>query len=102
VQAAARDGARQGIISSSTHAQAVAAVNNAMAAAGFTSGYTITWHAVNNVGSSTVITDIDQAQPGYGLRCTVSGPFSAFKVRPLGVVGASKAVTGTTMMVVEN
>ena len=101
VQSAARDGARQGIINSSTHAQAVGAVDQAMNAAGFTTGYTITWHEINASMTASPITDISQCDTGYGLRCTVTAPFSAFKVRPLGVIPATKAVTGVTLMVRE-
>jgi Flp pilus assembly protein TadG len=103
VQSAARDGARQGIIASSTHAQAVAAVNDAMASAGFTdpSAYTITWQEVGPTSSATV-TSISQVDPGYGLRCTVSAPFVNFKMNPpLGRIPPNKQITGVTVMVRE-
>lgn len=105
VQAAARDGARQGIIGTTTHAQAVAAINDTMQSAGFTSGYTITFQEVTaGAGGAlayTTTTDISSVDPGNGLRVIVAAPFSAFRVRPLGVIPADKQVVGITTMVAE-
>jgi hypothetical protein len=38
---------------------------------------------------------------GHGVRVTVSAPFSAFRVRPFGVVAADKQVIGVTTMIKE-
>jgi Flp pilus assembly protein TadG len=105
VQAAARDGARTGIISTATHAQANAAVNDAMGSAGFSTGYTTTYQRVTaGAGGAlvyTTITDISSVSRGEGLRVTVSAPFSAFRVRPLGVIPANKSLSGITTMIKE-
>lgn len=106
VQAAARDGARAGIIGTATHAQANAAVTDTMTSAGFQStGYTTTYQRVsagwNGALVYTTVTDISSVPRGEGLRVTISAPFSAFRVRPLGVIPATKAVTGVTTMIKE-
>ena len=105
VQSAARDGARMAIISTSTHAQANAAVNDTMASAGFSTGYTTTYQRVTaGAGGAlvyTTITDVSTVSRGEGLRVTVSAPFSAFRVRPLGVIPATKSLSGVTTMIKE-
>jgi Flp pilus assembly protein TadG len=106
VQSAARDGARAGIIGTSSHAQANAAISETMSAGGFQSiGYTTTYQRINvNTGGAIVVTnvtDISTVPRGEGLRVTISAPFSAFRVRPLGVIPATKQVTGVTTMVKE-
>lgn len=106
VQSAARDAARAGIIGTATHAQANAAITETMTAAGFqTTGYTTTYQRAT-IGSGgavvyTTVTDISTIPRGEGLRVTISAPFSAFRVRPLGVIPATKQVTGVTTMIKE-
>jgi Flp pilus assembly protein TadG len=105
VQSAARDGARAAIISTTTHAQANAAVNAAMSNAGFGTGYTTTYQRVTTSAGGTVtyttITNITTVPKGEGVRVSISAPFSAFHVRPLGVIPATKTLTGVTTMVKE-
>lgn len=106
VQSAARDGARTGIIGTATQAQANAAVSATMTSAGFSgTGYTTTYERVipGSNGSLTYVTvsNISTVQRGEGLRVTVSAPFSAFRVRPLGLIAANKPVKGVTTMVKE-
>jgi Flp pilus assembly protein TadG len=105
VQSAARDGARAGIVSGSTHAQANAAVNDTMAQAGFSTGYTTTYQrVVTSSGGAltyTTVTDISTIAKGEAVRVTVTAPFSAFRVRPLGVIPTTKNLTGITTMMKE-
>jgi Flp pilus assembly protein TadG len=105
VQSAARDGARAGIIGTATHAQVAAAVNDTMTSAGFSSGYTTSYQRVVTSSTGTLtystITDASTVSRGEGLRVTVSAPFSAFRVRPLGVIPATKTLTGVTTMIKE-
>ncbi len=106
VQSAARDGARQGIIGTATQAQTVAAISDTMTSAGFGSiGYTTTYQEVQagSGGSLTYTTtsDIQTVDRGNGLRVTVSAPFSAFRVRPLGVIPANKTISAVATMIKE-
>jgi Flp pilus assembly protein TadG len=105
VQAAARDAARAAIISNATHAQANAAITETMTSAGFGSGYTTQYQRVTagpgGTLTYTTISDISSVPRGEGIRVTISAPFSAFRVRPLGVIPANKTVSGVTMMVKE-
>jgi Flp pilus assembly protein TadG len=106
VQAAARDGARIGILSNTTHAQTVASVNATMASAGFQNvGYTTTFERITYGGGSSLayipVSDVDSVAQGEGLRVTVTVPFGAFNIRPLGVIPANKQLVGQTVMVKE-
>lgn len=105
VQSAARDGARAGILPTATQAQCAAAVNSTMASAGFNSGYTITYQRVVPGPGGTLtystVNNISAVGRGEGLRVTVTAPFSAFRVRPLGVIPATKNLQGITTMVKE-
>lgn len=104
-QSAARDGARQGIIGTSTTAQAASSITNTMTSAGFNGiGYTTTYERVTAGASGIVyipVTDISTVARGEGLRVTVTAPFSAYRVRPIGIIPATKAVTGVTTMIKE-
>ena len=104
VQSAARDGTRAAIIGTATHAQVNAAINATMANAGFSTGYTTTYQRVTNSGGTltyTTITDIASVPKGDGVRITITAPFSAFRVRPLGVIPATKSLVGATTMMKE-
>jgi Flp pilus assembly protein TadG len=106
VQAAARDGARAGIINSTTYAGATAAVTQTMTAAGFgTITYTTTFQRVTGTSTGvlgyTTTTNLSTINSGEGVRCTVTANFSNFRVRPLGVIPANKAVTGVSTMIRE-
>ena len=106
VQSAARDGARVGIISSTTYAGAVAQVNQTMTAGGFgTITYTTKFERVTGTSGGavayTTVTNLSSINTGEGVRCTVSAQFSAFRVRPIGLIPATKAVTGVSTMIRE-
>ena len=106
VQSAARDGARAGIVAGATQAQLNTAITNTMTSAGFGSiGYTVTCEEiyVNSSGSmvTAVTTDISSVDRSNGLKVTISAPFSAFRVNPLGKISPTKAVTGVCTMVKE-
>ena len=98
INAASRDGARTAIIGSSTHAQAVDAVDNTMQAAGYTTQqYSVTF--TNAAGAA--IPDVTLVPRGSSIRVTVSANFGAVGVRPLGVIPATKPVVGITTMLKE-
>lgn len=106
VQSAARDGARAGIINSTTYAGAVAAVSDTMTSAGFgTITYTTTFQRVTGTSTGqlgyTTTTNLSTINSGEGVRCIVAANFSAFRVRPLGVIPANKSVTSSSTMIRE-
>jgi Flp pilus assembly protein TadG len=99
VQSAARDGARAAIISGATHSSATSAVaytmtNAAMQSSGYTCGF-------KNASTNATITDVSTVARGTGIKVTVSVNFSAFHVRPLGIIPANKAIVGITTLVKE-
>jgi hypothetical protein len=49
----------------------------------------------------TTVSDITSVARGEALRVTVTAPFSAFRVRPLGVIPTTKNLTGITTMMKE-
>src|SRR4051794_32148698 len=98
-QSAARDGCRAGIVAGATQAQTAAAINSTMTAAGFgTIGYTVTYEEVQTSSTGTIVyiptSDVTTVDRGNGLRVTISAPFSAFRVNPLGKIGPTKLVSG--------
>jgi Flp pilus assembly protein TadG len=97
VQAAARDGCRKAIVSSSTQAETNAAIAGTMNSAGFTS-YTT---AFQNASTNATITDVGTVAKGTGVKVTVSMTFGSVNVRPLGVIPTTKAVIGVTSMIKE-
>ena len=100
VQSAARDGCRQAIIASATQTTATTAITNTMSAAGFgSSGYTVTWTNPNSPYNT--YTDISTVAAGAGIKTTVSVNYGSVGVRPLGVIPATKTLTGITTMVKE-
>lgn len=99
IQAASRDGARTSILSSVTHAQAIAAISNTMTAANISSSkYTYTF---TNASTSATIADVGAVAKGTSIKVTVSSTVSQVSVRPLGVIPAAKAITGITTMIKE-
>jgi Flp pilus assembly protein TadG len=100
LQAASRDGARNAILSTVTHSQAVAAVNNTMAAGGMsdTSKFTLTFQ---NASGGATITDVGTVAKGTSIKVTVSSTVGNVSVRPLGVIPAAKPVVGVTTMIKE-
>ena len=99
VQSAARDGARQAIVSSSTHSAATSAITYTMTNASMqSSGYTYNF---KNAATNATITDVSTVTRGTGIKVTVSVNFGAFNVRPLGVIPANKAIVGVTTLIKE-
>lgn len=106
VQSATRDGARAAVIVNATQAQTTAAITDTMTAAGFQSaGYTTTYQRVTTAANGSLtyytVTDISTIPRGEGVRVTITAPFNGFRVRPLGVIPASKPVAAVTTMVKE-
>ena len=99
VDAAARDGCRQAILSTATTAAATTAVANTMLAAGFaSSGYSLTF---TNTAGSTTYSDLSTVAAGTAIKATVTVNYGSVGVRPLGVIPANKQVIGITTMVKE-
>lgn len=99
IQAASRDGARTAILSSVTHAQAVAAITNTMAAANLTGKYNTP--TFTNATTGTTISDVGTVAKGTGIKVTVQTTVGMASVRPLGVIPAAKTITGVTTMIKE-
>ena len=99
ISAAARDGCRTAILGSSTHSEAVAAVERTMNSAGYQSStYTVTF---TDPASNATIPNVGTVERGNGVRVTVTANFGAIGTRPLGVVPADKQVVGVTTMIKE-
>lgn len=94
VQAAAREGARAAIVPSATNADVTAAVQQMMQAAGLgSSGYTT---SITNTAGTTLT--VSTATAGTAIKVTVNCNWSQVGLRPLGLIGTSKVVTGATVM----
>lgn len=94
VQAAAREGARAAIVPSATNADVTTAVQQTMQAAGLgSSGYTT---AITNTSGTTITVSTTTA--GTAIKVTVNCNWSQVGLRPLGLIGSSKVVTGSTVM----
>lgn len=94
VQAAAREGARAAIVPSATNSDVTDAVQQMMQAAGLgSSGYTT---SITNTAGTTVTVSTTTA--GTAIKVTVNCNWSQVGLRPLGLIGSSKVVTGTTVM----
>jgi Flp pilus assembly protein TadG len=106
VQSAARDAARQGILSNATTAQVNASITSTLTSASFQgTNYTTTFEeaTTSSGGTTTYATtnNVASVSKGNGLRVTISAPFSAFRVRPLGVIPANKTIIGVATMIKE-
>jgi Flp pilus assembly protein TadG len=94
MQAAAREGARAAIVPSAVNSDVTTAISNVMSAAGLSgSGYTST--ITDTSGNSL---SVSTAAAGTAIKVTVQCSWGNVGVRPLGVISASKAVVGTTVM----
>ena len=94
VQAAAREGARAGIVPGATAAAVNESVRNSLEAAGLdTVAYTTAITDANDVP-----VDVATAPAGTPLKVTVSMKYGDVGVRPLGVIGAGTNVRGATVM----
>ena len=89
LQGAAREGVRAAIPSGATSADVTTAVNGALTAAGFnTANFTVTVSPSN----------ISTVAAGSAVSVTVSGTWGTVGLRPLGLIGSAKQVTGAAVM----
>jgi Flp pilus assembly protein TadG len=94
MQAAAREGARAGIVPGSSTQSVNDAVAATLHAAGL-DGYSYTTRITN---TSDVAIDVATAPPGTAVKVSVSIRWGDAGVRPLGIIGADKYVKGATVM----
>jgi Flp pilus assembly protein TadG len=98
IQAAARDGARTAIVPSATNSQVTTAVANTMSSANFgSSGYST---SITD-SSNNAIADLTTVARGSSVKVTVTVNYGKVGVRPLGIISATKPVTGITTMIKE-
>lgn len=94
-QGAAREGARSAITPGATNTDVTTSVGQTMTAAGFTSGqYTVQIRNATDTANLNVAT----ATAGTGILVKVYAPWGSVGIRPLGLIGTSKNVTGQTVM----
>lgn len=95
LQGAAREGARTAITASAQNAEVINAVRTAMTAAGVDqSKYTI---KIRN-GTDTADVDVNNVTPGNAVLVKVYAQWGTVGMRPLGLISATKQVTGQTVM----
>ncbi len=95
MQGAAREGARAAITPSATTADVNTAVAASMTAAGFTAAqYTV---AIRNP-ADTVTVDPSTATAGTSILVKVNASWGTVGIRPLGLIGSGKQVSGQTVM----
>jgi Flp pilus assembly protein TadG len=95
LQGAAREGARTAIIANAQNSEVTAAVNTAMAAAGINpTKYTV---KIRNA-TDTADVDVKNVAPGNGVLVKVYATWGSVGMRPLGLIGSTKQVTGQTVM----
>jgi Flp pilus assembly protein TadG len=100
LQAAARDGARMGIVATGTNAKVTATVATAMRAAGLTdTGYEV---QIKD-GTTDANLDVSTAMPQTPIKVVVKCNWSAIGtgLRPLGLIVETTEVKGTTVMLKE-
>jgi Flp pilus assembly protein TadG len=96
VQAAAREGARAGIVPSATNTNVTDAVLASMQAAGFNSTqYTV---AITDTATPPVAINVASVAAGTAVKVTVTCNWGTVGMRPLGLIGSSKNVVGATVM----
>ena len=96
VQAAAREGARAGIVPSATNQNVTDAVLASMQAAGFNSTqYTV---AITDTATPAVAINVATVTAGTAVKVTVTCNWGTVGMRPLGLIGSSKNVVGATVM----
>jgi Flp pilus assembly protein TadG len=100
LQSAARDGARMGIVPSSTNTKVTTTVASAMKAAGLD---TITYKVDILNGSTDASLNVSTATAQTPVKVVVSCTWSAVGsgLRPMGVISASKQVKGAAVMLKE-
>jgi Flp pilus assembly protein TadG len=95
LQGAAREGARAAITPTAVNADVTTAVTNAMSAAGIpAANYTV---KIRNAADTADVT-VNSVTAGTGILVKVYATWGNVGMRPLGLIGAGKQVTGTTVM----
>ena len=94
VQAAAREGARVGVVPGSTTQKIKDAVNDALKSAGLGA----VSHTTTITNASDVAIDVSAVPAGTSIKVKVSMKWGDVGVRPLGVLSANKSVQGATVM----
>jgi Flp pilus assembly protein TadG len=94
VQAAAREGARAGIVPGAT----TQTVKDAVAASLQAAGLNNLAYTTKITNSSDVTIDVATAQAGTAVKVSVSIKWGDVGVRPLGVLAKDKYVKGATVM----
>ena len=94
VQSAAREGARAAIVPSATTSDVTTAISNSMTAAGLgSSGYTT---SITDTSNNAV--RVSSVAAGTAIKVTVNCSWGTVGIRPLGLIGTGKQVTGSTVM----
>lgn len=93
VQGAAREGARAAIPPGAANSDVTAAVNAVLNAAGLSPSSFTTTVRVNGV-----VANASTAAAGQQVEVTVRAAWSSVGLRPLGLIGSSKAVLGAASM----
>lgn len=89
LQGAAREGGRAAIVASATNTDVTTAITNSLDSAGIPSSkYTVTLSPSN----------IATAAAGTQVTVTIAASWGTVGVRPLGLIGTTKQVIGTTVM----
>ena len=93
VQAAAREGARAGILPGGTNTHVTTAVNQTLTSAGLNSAnYTVT------VKVNGVVANASTASVGQPVEVSVTATWGTVGMRPLGLISSSKTVLGAANM----
>ena len=93
VQGAAREGARAAITPSGSNADVTTAVNAALQAAGLQASDFTTTVKVNGT-----VANANTATAGQSVEVSVQATWGTVGLRPLGLIGSSKAVLGAASM----
>lgn len=96
LQAAAREGARAGIVPSATNQNVIDAVTASMQLAGLTPAqFTV---QITNTATPPVAIDVATVTPGTSVKVTVTCTWGTVGVRPMALMPANKSVIGATVM----
>ena len=93
IQGAAREGARVAITPAGANADVTAAVNRSLQAAGMNTAHFTTTVKVNGT-----VANCNTAVAGQPVEVSVQATWGTVGIRPLGVIGTSKAVTAAATM----
>ena len=96
LQAAAREGARAGIVPSATNQNVIDAVTASMQLAGLVpANYTV---QITNTATPPSPINVATASPGTSVKVTVTCTWGTVGVRPMAIMPANKNVVGATVM----